>query len=66
MGRWEAKAGAAATVADTKALGDKLASGGTWTRDEIAKGFEALGRSLNALGQEIGGTPETSSSGPAA
>ncbi|MGH7182357.1 MAG: hypothetical protein ACREJN_10315 [Nitrospiraceae bacterium] len=50
----EAKAGASATVADTKALGDKLASGATWAREEVAKGFESLGNALNALGQKIG------------
>ncbi len=52
----EAKAGASATVADTRALGDKLLSGGAWTRDEVAEGFESLGNSINALGQKIGGT----------
>jgi hypothetical protein len=41
-------------VADTKALGDKLASGTTWAREEVAKGFEALGNAINALGQKIG------------
>lgn len=38
----------------TKALGDKLASGVAWTREEVAKGFEALGNAINALGQKIG------------
>jgi hypothetical protein len=52
----EAKAGVSATVADTRTLGDKLASGATWTRVEVAKGFEALGNSINALGKEIGST----------
>jgi hypothetical protein len=41
-------------VADTKTLGDKLASGATWTREEVAKGFESLGHAINALGQKIG------------
>jgi hypothetical protein len=50
----EAKASAAAAVADTKALGDKLAFGAAWTREEVAKGFEALGNAINALGQKIG------------
>ena len=50
----EAKTGAAAAVADTKALGDKLASGATWAREEVAKGFESLGNAINALGQKIG------------
>jgi hypothetical protein len=50
----EAKAGTAAAVAETKALGDKLVSGATWTREEVAKGFESLGNAINALGQKIG------------
>ena len=41
-------------VADTQALGDKLASGATWTRDEAGRGFDALGRALNELGHKIG------------
>lgn len=49
-----AKASASAAVADTRALGDKLASGGTWTRDEVAKGLESLGNALNELGHTIG------------
>lgn len=50
----ESKAGAAGVVADTKTLGDKLASGATWTREEVAKGFESMGHALNAFGQKIG------------
>lgn len=50
----EAKAGASAAVADTKALSDKLASGATLARDEVAMSFEALGNAINALGQKIG------------
>ena len=56
----EAQAGASATVADTRALGDKLASGATWTRDEVTKDFESLRNSINALGQKIGGTKKAS------
>lgn len=56
----ETKAGASATVADARALGDKLASGATWTRDEVAKGFESLGNGINALGRKIGGTKTAS------
>jgi hypothetical protein len=41
-------------------LGDKLASGATWTRDEVAKGFESLGNGINAVGQKIGGTKKAS------
>lgn len=50
----EAKAAAAAAAADAKALGDKLVSGGTWTRDEVAKSFESLGNAINVLGQKMG------------
>ncbi|MEO8340259.1 MAG: hypothetical protein ABI604_11165 [Nitrospirota bacterium] len=51
----EAKMGATAAVADTKTLGDKLASGAIWTREEVGKGFESLGNAINVLGQKIGG-----------
>jgi hypothetical protein len=50
----EAKAGASAAVADARALDDKLAAGGAWTRDELARGFESLGKGIDALGQKIG------------
>ena len=56
----EAKAGATAAVADTKTLGEKLASGATWTREEVAKGFESLGNAINALGQKIGSSKKAS------
>lgn len=61
--RWvggEAGASMSATVADTRALGDKLAAGGNWTRAEVAKGFESLGNGINALGRKIGGTEKAS------
>ena len=50
----EAKAAASATAADARAVGDKLAGGGVWTADEVAKGFEALGNGLNKVGHAIG------------
>lgn len=56
----EAKAVTSAIVADTKALGDKLVSGATWTREEVGKGFELLGNGINALGQKIAGTKKAS------
>ena len=56
----QVKAGATATVADTRALGEKLASGAAWTRDEVGKGFESLRNSINALGQKIGSTKKAS------
>ena len=50
----EAKTAAAAATSDARALGDKLASGGVWAKDEVAKGFESLGTALNKLGSAIG------------
>ena len=50
----EAKSAATAAAADARAVGDKLASGGVWAKDEVAKGFESLGSGLNKLGQAIG------------
>jgi len=49
----EAKAAASATVAEARALGEKLASRSAWTRDEIAKGFAALDHSIDELGRKI-------------
>ena len=56
----EAKAGASATVTDTRALGDKLASGVTWTRGEVGKGFNSLANGINVLGRKIGGSRKAS------
>ena len=53
-------------MTDTRALGDKLASGATWTRDEVAKALEALGNGINALGQNIGGIKKASPLAPGA
>jgi hypothetical protein len=50
----EAKSATAAAAADARTVGDKLASGGVWAKDEVAKGFESLGSALNKLGQSIG------------
>lgn len=52
----EAKAAASATVADSRALGDRLIAGGAWTREEVGKGFETLGHELSALGEALGGS----------
>jgi hypothetical protein len=49
----EAEAGASATVAEARALGEKLASGSAWTRDEVTKGLDALGHSIDELGHKI-------------
>jgi hypothetical protein len=49
----EAKAGASATVAEARAVGEKLASGGAWTRDEVTKGLDALGRGIEEVGRKI-------------
>jgi hypothetical protein len=50
----EVKASASTTAADTRRLGDKLSSSATWTRDEVAKGFDALGNGIDAVGHRIG------------
>ncbi|MGO9444282.1 MAG: hypothetical protein ACLPXB_05810 [Thiobacillaceae bacterium] len=50
----KAKAGVSRVVTDTKELGNKLATGATWTRDEVGRGFNALGHALNKFGQKIG------------
>lgn len=56
----EAKTAASTAAADARAIGDKLASGGIWAKDEIAKGFESLGSGLNRLGQSIGAKSKAS------
>ncbi|MFY9328377.1 MAG: hypothetical protein WAO76_10215 [Georgfuchsia sp.] len=43
-------------MADTRALGDKLAAGASWARDEVVKGFEVLGNDINSLGHKIDNT----------
>jgi len=50
----EAKQGAAAAVTATRTLGEKLAAGGTWARDEVAQGFGKLGDALDRLGHGLG------------
>ncbi|MDE2626572.1 MAG: hypothetical protein KGL99_05410 [Burkholderiales bacterium] len=50
----QAKAAAAGVAADTRTLGNKLASGGTWAKDEVVKGFDTLGNALDKLGETIG------------
>lgn len=56
-GTWagtEARSAALGAAGDARAVGDKLASGGVWAKEEVAKGFESLGSGLNKLGQAIG------------
>jgi hypothetical protein len=55
----QAKASVSATVSDTRALGDKLASDATWTRDEVAEGFKSLNSSLDALGNKLRSTTKS-------
>ncbi len=38
----------------TPGIGDKLASGGVWARDEVAKAFYSVGHALDDIGHEIG------------
>lgn len=56
----EAKSAASAAVQDARSVGDKLASGGVWAKDEVAKGFESLGGALNKFGQAIGSKSKAS------
>ena len=50
----EAKSSVMTVVVDTRALGDKLATGTNWTRDEVAKDIESLRNALDKLGYKIG------------
>lgn len=50
----EAKGAAASAAADANALGDKLANGGVWAKDEVAKAFDSLGHAIDKLGGTIG------------
>ncbi|MDA8108325.1 MAG: hypothetical protein M0015_06800 [Betaproteobacteria bacterium] len=51
---------------EARGLGHKLAAGGSWTRDEVAKGLHAVGNAIDALGREIHGAPKVTPSGGAA
>lgn len=67
-GAWsggKAKAAAARSAADARSVGDKLASGGVWARDEVAHGFETLGSGLNELGHDIGSKAHATAFEPA-
>ena len=44
---------AKAAVSDARALGDKLASGAQWSRDEVATGMKKAGSAIAALGRQI-------------
>lgn len=56
----EAKAAVSAAIADTRSLGDKLVSGATWARDEVAQAFKSLGDGIDALGRKIGSDKKAS------
>ena len=56
----EAKAAASTTAADARAVGDKLANGGVWAKNEVAKSFDSMGDALNKLGQSIGSKSKAS------
>lgn len=57
----EARSAATAGASDARAIGDKLASGGVWAKDEVARGFTSLGHALDRLGQSIGSKSMASS-----
>ncbi|MEO8280030.1 MAG: hypothetical protein ABI564_10085 [Ideonella sp.] len=56
----EAKSAASAGVSEARAVGDKLASGGVWAKNEVARGFDSLGGALNQLGHSIGSKSKAS------
>jgi hypothetical protein len=47
--RGEGEGAALATAADSRAVGNKLASGGAWTKNEVAQSLASLGTALNRL-----------------
>lgn len=49
-----AHATASSASADARAVGDKLANGGAWAEQEVARGFQGLGSGLDKLGRAIG------------
>jgi hypothetical protein len=55
-----ASSAAHAGVSDARAVGDKLARGGVWARDEVARGFVSLGGAIDQLGHAIGAKPKAS------
>ncbi len=46
--------GARATLAETRAVGDKLVNGGVWAKQEVNAGFNDLGDALNKVGHALG------------
>lgn len=50
-----AKAGVSATVEDVRSLGNELATGGNWTRAEVARDFASLGNGIDATGKHVDG-----------
>ena len=48
------KHSAATAATEAHATGDKLARGGVWARDEVARAFDALGKALDRVGESIG------------
>lgn len=50
----ETRQGAHSAAGQARDVGDKLVAGGVWTRNEVAKGFEALGQGLNTMMRDIG------------
>ncbi|HYL88577.1 MAG TPA: hypothetical protein VEU32_07395 [Burkholderiales bacterium] len=50
----EAKSAAAASVAEARTLGGKLASGATRASNEVGKALESLGHGIDAVGRKVG------------
>jgi hypothetical protein len=55
-----ATAGVSATVEDVRSLGNELATGGNWTRAEVARDFASLGNGIDATGNHLDGAKAAS------
>jgi hypothetical protein len=48
-----AEAGISASVSAARRVGDALVAEGAWTRDEVARALESLGRGIDTLGRKL-------------
>ncbi|MDO5626626.1 MAG: hypothetical protein Q4G71_18300, partial [Pseudomonadota bacterium] len=60
-GSAQTRAAAQSADASARTVGDKLAGGGVWARDEVAAALEGLGHALDRLGQDVGAAPKPAS-----
>lgn len=50
----EVKTQAASAALEARTTGDKLARGGVWVRDEVARAFDLLGQAIDRVGATVG------------